>query len=152
MNAYNKENVVETREILGWGFLALLALLMFVLFLVGCNGQSVKPSNELETAVKASMENQQEMREEIDTLNGDLIKYQQSFAEFKTTIMTTINQRFETLQGSTKTGDVEGGVKTSHDTNSIWYGIGLVVVVLIFALIVIWGAARMLKAAVAKIL
>lgn len=138
-------------------FIIIISLLILVWCALcaelGCNGNSatVKPNNRLENDVAASMENQQAMRDEIDTLNGDLTKYQQSFTSFKTTIMTKIDQKFETLQGSTKTGDVKGDVKTSHDTNSIWYGIGLVAVVLLFVLVAIWLLARIFKEAAVKI-
>jgi len=131
-----------------------LAIILILLILaiiaccmeMGCNGNSanIKPNNAMETSLK----NQQDMSEKIEKLDGDLVKIQQSIS----VVMNTVTQTFETLQGSTKTGDVDGDVNTSHDVNSIWYGIGLVAVVLAFALILIWLLAKMLKEVALKFL
>lgn len=128
------------------GCLVVLGLAILCFFVWGCNGNSanVKPNNDMETSLK----NQQKMSEKIEKLDGDLTKIQQSIS----TVINMVTQTFETLQGSVKTGDVEGGVHTSHDTNSIWYGIGLVAVVLAFALILIWLLAKMLKEVALKFL
>lgn len=128
------------------GCLVVLGLAVLCFCVWGCNGNSanVKPNNDMETSLK----NQQEMSEKIEKLDGDLTKIQQSIS----TVINMVTQTFETLQGSVKTGDVEGGVHTSHDTNSIWYGIGLVAVVLAFALILIWLLAKMLKEVALKFL
>ena len=146
---------MSKRERLVWIILTLFVLVT-VYFSMGCNGQSVKPSNKLETAVKASMKNQQRMEEKIDNVGGNLTKVQQSFSSFETKITNVVNQKFETFQGSTRlqfekfTGEMK--TITETNTNSTGYGIGLVVVVLIFALLLIWGMSNMLKGLAGKVL
>ncbi len=115
-----------------------------------CNTQRVNPNTKLETAVKASQKSSQQASDDIKTLIGDFTKMQQSFHIFRTDISTKIDQTFETLQDSVKTGDVEGDVETTKNSNSALYGIGLVAVVLIFVLIVIWIFARMAKGFIEK--
>jgi len=141
---------------LGWAILTLLAALAIAASVMGCNGQSVKPNNDLATAVKASMENQQRMEEKIDAVGGDLIKVQQSITTFVTNVTNILNQKFETFQGSTRLEfeKFTGEMKTINEsnTNTTGYGIGLVVVVLVFALILIWGMARMMKGVAGRIL
>lgn len=147
------ENGKPTKRDLFWIFALLALTLTAVCCYTGCgNSAAVKPKNELANDVKTSLKNDQEMRESIEQLNGQLTKIQQNISEVVTTITTVINQKFETLQGSTKTGDIEGGAKISQDTNSMWYGIGLVAVVLVFVLILIWVLAKVLKEAALKIL
>jgi len=133
-------------------FLAAIMLIAVFTSQCGCNSQAVKPSNDLANAVKGNQETAQKMQEEIGTLQGDLTKVQQSFSTFKTEIETTIQQKFETLQDSVKTGDVEGDVKTTKSSNSALYGIGLVAVVLIFVLALIWLLAHIAKGAAGKFL
>lgn len=140
------DNGRPTKEDLFW-ILVLAALLFSALCAVnGCGGNSanVKPDNDLETSLK----NQQEMSEKIEKIDGDLTKIQQSIS----TVTNMVTQTFETLQGSTKTGDVGNDVITKKSSNSALYGIGLVAVVLIFVLIFIWLMARILKGLASKIL
>jgi len=130
--------------------LSILCLVAVMASQCGCNSQTVKPSNELANAVKGNQKTAQEMQEKITTLSGDLTKVQQSFTSFKSEVETTINQKFETLQDSVKTGDVGDDVITNKNSNSALYGIGLVAVVLIFVLAFIWLMAHIAKGAVAK--
>ena len=127
--------------------LIVCGLLCFIIFFVclstcSCSSQTVKPKTSVDSNVKTSLDNQQKMSEKIDTLNGNMTKVQETLNVVETNISTKIDQKFETLQGSTKTGDVGGNVKSSQDSNSAMYGIGLVVVVLIFALVLIWMLAK----------
>ena len=123
----------------------ILILILLIPFFCSCSGNSatVKPNNELDNKLKTSLDNQQAMKENIDVLSGHLTKIQQSITNVMNTVINTINQKFETLQGSTKTGDVEGSVHSSQDTNSTWYGLGLVGIVLLFTLCMIWLVAKL---------
>ena len=124
----------------------------------GCNGNSasVKPNNEMDNRLKTALDNQQAMKDQIQTMNGNLTKVQQTFNEVMNTVITTINQKFETFQDSVsnKIGEVGRDVntRTSKSQNSTLYGIGLVAVVLAFALGLIWLLAKTFKQAALKLL
>lgn len=134
----------------------LLALIVVMAMACGCNSQTVKPSNELETNVKASLKSQQEMKEKIEVLNGNMTKVQQSISTFISNVTTVIQQQFETMQGSQKqsfenfTGEMKTVYKSS--TNTTAYGIGLVATVLLFALALIWIMAKTFGSAAVKLL
>lgn len=149
---FKEENDVRDGLIL----LALACVLCLVIVCAGCNGNSasVKPNTDLDNRLKTSLDNQQEMTEKIQQLNGQLIKIQQNISNITNTIITAINQRFETFQDSVsnKIGEVGGDVKTktSKSQNSALYGIGLVGTVLLFVLAALWLAARVLKEIIEK--
>lgn len=117
----------------------------------GCNGNSatVKPDTNLDNTLKTSLQNDQAMKEQIESLQGDLTKIQQSISTVVNSIVTQIDQKFETFQDSVsnKIGSVGRDVstRTAKSTNSAVYGIGLVSVVLLFVLAVIWLFAQILK-------
>ena len=123
----------------------------------GCSGNtaSIKPNNETDVKLKTSLKNQQEMKESIETLQGDLVKIQQSISTVVNTIITQIDQKFETFQESVsnKIGEVGRDVntETNKSENSALYGIGLVAVVLIFVLAAIWLLARIFREAAVKV-
>lgn len=122
----------------------LIGMIIVFCFLSVCScSQEVKPETSVDANVKTSLKNQQEMTEKINTLNGDMVKVQETLSVVETNITTQIDQKFETLQDSTKTGDVEGDVNASKSTNSALYGIGLVSVVLFFVLVLIWMMSKL---------
>ena len=139
-----------------YGFIALVcfAIACVIAAQCSCNGQSVTPSNYLATAVKTTNENQLRMEEKINLVGGDLIKVQETVTNFITTITNVIAQEFETFQKSQRlefqnfTGEMKN--INESNTNTTAYGIGLVAVVLIFALLVIWGMARLFKSIIKR--
>jgi len=132
----------------------LIALLLAAIFAsqCSCNRSTVKPDTKVEASVKTALENQQKMSEKIGVLEGDMTKIQTNISNIDTRISTAIDQKFETLQGSSKIGNVEGKVDASHKSNSALYGIGLVGVVLLFALLLIWMLAKVMIKVATKIL
>lgn len=113
----------------------------------GCNGQSVKPSNELKKSVdqvaKTAQETRAELKQAVDTIMGSLTNITtnitNSVNKFVSTMTTDFKQEMETYQGSMRDeigevkGDIRKEIKTA--TNTTWYGLGLVGFVLIFLLI-----------------
>jgi len=134
--------------------LACFALACVLAAQCSCGGQSVKPSNDLATAVKTANENQLRMEEKIDQVGGDLVKVQETVTTFITNITNVINQKFETFQKSQRLEfqNFTGEMKTINQssTNTTAYGIGLVAVVLIFALMLIWIITRMMKSILSR--
>ena len=146
----NDRDSIQGQERYLFAALACFALVCVIAAQCSCGGQSVQPSNDLATAVKTANENQLRMEEKIDQVGGDLVKVQQTMNTFITNITNVINQKFETFQKSQRLEfqNFTGEMKTinSSSTNTTMYGIGLVAVVLIFALLLIWGMARLMRA------
>lgn len=139
------------KMITGWRIVLIVALVCVIMFIIfGCgSSQSVKPTNSTKTASEAqmeeSLENQEEMWQEIGTMRGDLSVIKETTTNINKTISTviknSINSELETLQDSQKNvaekiGRIQNRV--NKNVNSMWYGIGLVIAVLMFLLAVIF--------------
>lgn len=135
----------------GWKVVLVVSLICILVFLVfGCgHSQSVKPTNATKTASEAqmreSLENQEKMWQDIGTMRGDLSVVKKTTTNINKTISTviknSINSELETLQDSQKNmADKIGSIRNriNKNVNSMWYGIGLVVAVLMFLLAVIF--------------
>jgi hypothetical protein len=128
-----------------------IVIVLSVLILNSCflpsNEQVVKPDNTMKNAIDQVAKSNQETETAVKNIAKDVGEIKtttttlnQSITSFKTEIKTDIRQEFETYQGSMQSsfgtfkGDMEKTISTS--TNSTWYGIGLVALVLVYMFLV----------------
>ena len=135
------------------GILCLLAALLLAVLLCGC-GQIQKQQEKINQDLRNELENTSkqvdEQRNQIEGNHNQLTTLSQKFVDIDTKIDTKIetkiqkeqnafqksmNAQFESFKGTYST-------KQSNSENSMWYGIGLVIVVLGFAYLVMRRFSR----------
>ncbi|TXT53166.1 MAG: exported protein of unknown function [Promethearchaeota archaeon] len=143
----------KTNQILRgkFGLILLFFCLIAMCFCSGCNSTSAQPSAETETetdteqAIKETMENQQEIMSQLREVKGDLINVQKTITtsikkitnSVKNIIKTesTAIQKSQQMQFEKFEGEYTSNQDIKESSNSMWYGIGLLIVMLVFLLV-----------------
>jgi len=134
--------------------LCMLGALLMAVLLWGCGGQAQRQQEELnhefKTAIDATTKQTDDQQNQIDGNGNNISTMSQKFVDIQTDIDTKIETKIQKEQHafqksmSAKFENFKGTYlsKQTNSTNSIWYGIGLVIVCLGFVYLVIMRFTR----------